>query len=327
MDATDRQLLDLMQAAFPLSPAPFAVLGEQVGLDENTVLAGVRCLMDEGIIRQIGPIFDSQQLGYRSTLVAFSVAPERLEEVAARVNAHPGVSHNYARDHVYNLWFTLTLLGERDIAIEVERIAAQSDVEDYLNLPALRTFRLGVHFDLSETESRRLSQSPRVSQVRTTPLSTVEREVVRATQGHLPLTLRPFAPAAARVGISEEALLDVLRAFEREGVMRRFAVVLRHRQAGFRANGMGCWVVPEERIGAAGEVAATFRAVSHCYQRPAFPPRWPYNLFTMIHGHEQAEVEAIAGQIRDAIAPEAHTLLYSVKEFKKERVRYFEEEV
>jgi DNA-binding Lrp family transcriptional regulator len=125
--------------------------------------------------------------------------------------------------------------------------------------------------------------------------------------------------------VSEEELLDVLRRFDRDGVMRRYAAVLRHRRAGFRGNGMGCWIVPEERIVEAGEAAAAFRAVSHCYQRPAFPPRWPYNLFTMVHGQGRAEVEEIVERIRKVVDPEAYTILYSVKEFKKQRVRYFEE--
>jgi DNA-binding Lrp family transcriptional regulator len=125
--------------------------------------------------------------------------------------------------------------------------------------------------------------------------------------------------------VSEAELLEILRRFDREGVMRRYAAVLRHRRAGFRGNGMGCWVVPEERIVAAGKAAAAFRPVSHCYQRPAFPPRWPYNLFTMVHGQERAEVEAIVERIREEIEPEAYTVLYSVREFKKERVRYFEQ--
>jgi DNA-binding Lrp family transcriptional regulator len=156
-------------------------------------------------------------------------------------------------------------------------------------------------------------------------LSAFERAVVRATQGHLPLVPRPFAPAAARVGVGEEELLAVLRRFDRSGVMRRYAAVLHHRRAGFRANGMGCWVVPEERIVAAGEAAAAFRPVSHCYQRPAYPPGWPYNLFTMVHGREPAEVEETIERIGAVIEPHAYTILYSEREFKKERVRYFEE--
>jgi len=249
---------------------------------------------------------------------------ELARELAEQVSDHPGVSHNYARDHAYNLWFTLTLPSERDLEQGVGRIAAQAEVEDYLYLPALRTFRLGVRFDLSQTGSR-LDRRRYPNQVEATPLSPFEREVVRATQGHLPLAPRPFAPAAAEIGVTEEELLDVLQRFDREGILRRYAAVLRHRRAGFRANGMGCWVVPEERILAAGEAAAAFRSVSHCYQRPTFPPRWPYSLFTMVHGRERGEVEEIVEQIRETIEPEAYTILYSVKEFKKERVRYFEE--
>ncbi len=324
MDSVDRRLLDLLQSDFPLVVQPFAALGVQLACSEGEVLTRVRRLKDEGIIRQIGPIFDSRRLGYQSTLAAFRVESDRLNPVAQRVSAHPGVSHNYARNHAYNLWFTLTLPGDQDLEESVGQMAAESGVEDYLNLPSLRTFKIGVRFDLADRpaarQERRSASRPRAP----VSLSPFEREVVRVTQGHLPLVPRPFRAAAAELGVTEEELLKILADFDRQGVMRRFAAVLRHRRAGFTINGMGCWVVPEARIVEAGEAAAAFRQVSHCYQRPAFPPRWPYNLFTMVHGQEQAEVEGVVEQIRRAIEPLEHTILYSVQEFKKERVRYFE---
>lgn len=324
MDRIDRQLLDLMQGQFPLVQRPFIELGRPLGLSEDEAIARVKGLKDQDIIRQIGPIYSSKHIGYHSTLAAFSVKPERLELVADQVSLHHGVSHNYSRDHEYNLWFTLTLPKEKDLHREIKRMAVTMDVGDYLFLPSLRTFRLGVHFDLSEK-----GVDQRKSEIKTESdhgeISDFSKDVIRETQGHLPLISKPFAPAAEALGISEEKLLKTLQGFMEQGILRRFAAVLRHRKAGFTANGMGCWVISAEEINSAGRLAAGFRSVSHCYHRPAYPPKWPYNLFTMVHGHSEDEVAREIEKIRKAIQPKRYRILYSVKEFKKERVRYFEE--
>jgi DNA-binding Lrp family transcriptional regulator len=106
--------------------------------------------------------------------------------------------------------------------------------------------------------------------------------------------------------------------------MRRFSAVLRHRRLGYTANGMACWVVPESRIETVGQLAARHPQVSHCYQRPAYPPRWPYTLFTMIHGRTRDQVGEIVVQLAQETGLEQYEVLYSTHEFKKERVKYFE---
>ena len=335
MDALDRRLLDAIQTSVPLVPRPFAALGRELGASEEEVLSRTQRLKDQGILRQIGPIFSSRRLGYQSTLVAFRVDPERLTEVAGVISAHPGVSHNYSRNHFYNLWFTLTLPPEQSQEQEIAGLAATSGVDDYLNLPSLRRFKLGVHFDMSGDSRGGAKQRGTASdvQVRSAArpereaslLTDLERDVVRVLQGDLPIEERPFRSRAAQLGISQGRLLEVARDLDRRGVMRRFSAVLKHRRAGFTANGMGCWVVPEDRIIEAGEAAAAFAAVSHCYQRPVYPPRWPYNLFTMVHGRTREEVEMVAARIRDEIEPVEYTILYSKKQYKKKRVRYFAE--
>jgi len=338
VDAVDRQLLNALQRSIPLVPRPFAALGRTLGLSEEDVLLRTRRLKEEGIIRQIGPIFSSRRLGYQSTLAAFHVQSERLDAVAAMVSAHPGVSHNYSRDHRYNLWFTLTLPPDDDLEQEIARLARTAPVDDYLNLPSLRLFKIGVHFDMSKDSGApererhadggikreaRPEHTPARPESRGDPLTDFERDVVRALQGDLPLVQRPFQGAAAQLDVTEERLLEAAQDLDQRGILRRFSAVLKHRRAGFTANGMGCWVVPEERIVEAGEAAAAFPEVSHCYQRPAYPPRWPYNLFTMVHGQTRQEVERIVALIHDEIDPLDHTILYSQKEYKKERVRYF----
>ena len=326
LDRLDRALLERMQIGVPLLPQPFAMLGEAVGLDQDEVLARVRRLRQAGIIRQIGAIFDTRSLGYHSTLVAFHVHESALPLTAARINAHPGVSHNYARPHHYNLWFTLAVGPAHQVEDEIRCLAAETGVVDWLNLPALRTFKIRAHFDLEHDNPLRHTRTPDVMLPPGRHLAHDDIPYVRALQQDLPLVSWPFAHLAGRFGLAEEDLLDKACELEVAGIMRRFCAVLRHRSVGYKANGMVCWIVPESRIEEAGRLAAGFSAVSHCYQRPAYPPRWPYTLFTMIHGHTEAQVEAVVAGIAGEIGIESYQILVSTQEFKKERVRYFEEE-
>jgi DNA-binding Lrp family transcriptional regulator len=125
--------------------------------------------------------------------------------------------------------------------------------------------------------------------------------------------------------VDEAALLEKARELEVAGIMRRFSAVLRHRRVGYTANGMACWVVPQSSVEGVGKLAAELPQVSHCYQRPAYPPRWPYSLFTMIHGRTKEQVEDVVQWIAQEAGLVQYEVLYSTREFKKERVRYFEE--
>lgn len=150
MDRLDRQILNIIQTEFPLTERPFLAIAERLQTTEDDVLQRVQRLRDEGIIRQISAIFDSRRLGYRSTLIAAQVPPEKLDEVANRVSQHPGVSHNYARNHAYNLWFTLTVSSGQDPATVAAQIAEEVGVDKFLNLPALRIFKIGVNFNMED---------------------------------------------------------------------------------------------------------------------------------------------------------------------------------
>lgn len=325
VDEFDGRLLNLLQWEFPLQPRPYAGLAEKLESTETEVLRRVARLKAEKIIRQISAIFDSYQLGYRSCLVAAKAAPERLEAVAAIINRHPGVSHNYQREHAFNLWFTLTVPPDRDLQGEADRLQAESGVECLRLLPTTRLFKIGVRLDVGGGED-----APRREEAADTPkrqpprrLEAQEVAAVRLLQQDLPLEPEPFQVLAAGSGLDEETLLSHARRFLEEGQMRRFAAVLHHRRVGFSANGMGVWKVPEAQIETVGRQMASFAAVSHCYQRPSYPD-WPYNLFTMIHARSREECEQIAVEMSRATGIADYTLLYSTREFKKVRVRYFE---
>lgn len=325
LDVLDRMLLEQLQVEFPLASRPFAALGEPLDLAEDEVLARVRRLKAVGIIRQIGAIFDTQRLGYQSTLAAFHVDDGFLESMAAQVSAHLGVSHNYARPHYYNLWFTLAVPPGQNLDDEIQRLAQDAGVGDWLNLPALRVFKIRAHFRLDAEDGRRTVYAPARARSQSRDFATADIPYVRALQKDLCLVPRPFSQPAEQLGLREEEFLDRARELGAAGIMRRFSAVLRHRRVGYQANGMACWVVPEAQMEQVGYHAAEYSQVSHCYERPARPPGWPYTLFTMIHGQTVGEVKSVVAQIAQETEIESFEVLYSTREFKKERVRYYEE--
>ncbi|MFP4145396.1 MAG: AsnC family transcriptional regulator [Phycisphaeraceae bacterium] len=330
LEPVDRELLDLLQQRFPIAPRPWAVLGEALGLPGEAVLNRVKQLKESGLIRQISAIFDTRSLGYHSTLVAGRALEAELDTVGARIGEHPGVTHNYRREAEFNLWFTFAVPPEQDLEAELAKLAERAGLEHYRALPTERTFAIGVKLAMSDKAGRDKSASPAPAaplrrEPLAEPLSERDRELVRQLQVDLPLVDRPFDAACERAGIDFDALADWMGRMRERGVMRRFAAVLRHRQAGFSANGMVCWQVPAEHIEEAGRIAAEFDAVSHCYQRPRYPD-WPFNLYTMVHARSEAACEQVVQRIAEALSrfgDAPRRILYSTKEYKKTRLQYF----
>jgi DNA-binding Lrp family transcriptional regulator len=332
LDDLDRRILDAVQTAFPLDERPFRVLAERLQLPEETLLTRLRALKESGLIRQLSAIFDSAALGYQSTLLAFELPPEALESAAVRINSHPGVSHNYEREHRFNLWSTLTVPPEADLRVHARALACLADARNWLFLPAVRLFKIGVRFSMGEPES----DSPETGRLESEadlgilnpvhkaipPLSALEQAAIRALQTDLPLESEPFSTLAVAHGLTSGQLLSLARQFLERGAMRRFAAILRHRQAGYTANIMSAWNVPPEQAETAGRSMAAVPQVSHCYQRPIYPPDWPYSHYAMIHGRGDEETLQAVEAIRAATGLDDYALLHSRREFKKVRVQY-----
>ncbi len=331
LDETDRRLLNRIQEDFPLCPEPYGALGAALGLEGGEVVGRIARLRQAGIIRQISAIFDTRALGYQSTLVAMRLPPERLEEGAAVVSAHPGVSHNYARQHHFNLWFTLAVPPGQDPVRATQTLGERAGALDVRMLPTLRLFKIGVRLDVTgerapDAEERaRVYGGPQVDAAHRTPLAPRDVAFIRLLQRDLALEARPFDPYAQALGCELDELFAWCAQMTAAGKMRRFAAVLRHQRAGFVSNAMGVWRVPPERVAEVGPIMASFAAVSHCYERPVYPD-FPYNLYTMVHGRTPAEVRATLDAIAARTGIDEHAYLWSSREFKKERVVYFEEE-
>jgi DNA-binding Lrp family transcriptional regulator len=148
MDAMDRKLLNLIQQDFPLAPEPFRLVGGKLGINEAEVRRRIERLKEQGIIRRIGAVFDLRKLGFVSTLCAARVPEKKLPAFVAAVNATAGVTHNYRRDHDYNVWFTLIAAGEEELAATLDRIKHDTGIDDILSLRAVKTYKINARFEV-----------------------------------------------------------------------------------------------------------------------------------------------------------------------------------
>jgi DNA-binding Lrp family transcriptional regulator len=315
-----------MQGSFALEPRPYARVAEAAHMTEDEVLVRVRRLLDERIIRQVTPIFDTRALGYASMLVAAKVDPEHPWRAAKVVNAHPGVSHNYLRNHDFNMWFTIAVEPGSRLGLEgtLDVLAREAGAESVRQLPTLKLFKIRMDLEMVGDTKDLASAAVVAEPAETEPQPYDERDVavIRALQGDLPVIPEPYAPAAAELGMGQGELLAHLEEMQERKLLRRVAAILFHRRAGFSANGMGVWKVPDEQIGEIGPRMAAFRGISHCYQRPTYAD-WPYSVFTMAHGRSKAECDAILDAIAVETGIEDRVTLYSSTEFKKIRLLYF----
>ncbi len=328
LDDVDRELLNRVQIDFPIAPQPYLDLGASVGTTEADVIARLGALKDAHIIRQISMIFDTRALGYKSSLVASRAPDGRVDEVGAVINEHPGVSHNYRRDHEFNLWWTIAVPPESSLEEHVQNLHDLAGAESTRLMQTIRMFKIGVDLDMTgkrPMDAKSTLPAYKASARAGDRLSPAEIGTLRELQEDIALVPRPYAAMADRLGIEENDLVAAARRFVEEGLARRFAAVLYHRHAGFVANAMSVWEVPEGRIGEVGLQMAGFAAVSHCYQRPTYPD-WPYNLFGMLHGRTKEDCETAADAISRETGITEHAMLYSTKEYKKIRVRYYTDE-
>jgi DNA-binding Lrp family transcriptional regulator len=315
-----------MQGSFPIARRPYQHVASQLRSTEHEVIARVSELIDGRIIRQVTPIFDTRALGYSSMLVAAKVDPENPWRSARIINDHPGVSHNYLRNHEFNIWFTIATEPDSPLGLDgtLELLGRLAGAESIRQLPTLKLFKIRMDLEM-EGDTRALASAVEVAPPAETerqPYDERDVAVIRATQGDLPVVPEPYAAAAGQLGVSQEELLAHLEGMQERRLLRRVAAILFHRRAGFSANGMGVWKVPEERVAELGPRMAAFRGISHCYQRPTYAD-WPYSIFTMAHGRSKEECDTILESIADQTGIQERATLYSSTEFKKIRLLYF----
>ena len=326
LDESDKELLNEIQWTFPLVTRPFDAIAKKFDTTPDNIKNQLNQLKEIGVLRQLSAIFDTRKLGYTSSLVAMEIESDQLENVANQINRHPGVSHNYERDHQFNLWFTLAVPPGADLKDELEKFNILKGIKKVRMLPTLQLFKIGVKLDMVDEKKHDVAPTEEKKEIKNIKFNPTEedKDFIRELQKDMDIIDEPFVNTAKNLGITENELFEKMKHYEEIGVMRRFAAILRHRQVGFTANGMIVWKVPEGRISQVGETLGSFPQVSHCYERPTYDD-WPYNVFSMIHCKTHDEAYEVAKTIQGQINVNEYKILFSSREFKKTRVEYFVE--
>lgn len=341
----DNRIIYALQKGLPLVQRPFAALAKRLGVSEKDVLVCLGQLADSGRIRRFGGVFDAGRLGFRSVLCAVSTRDrDHLEEVAAELVTHPGITHCYRRKPSPNfqppggeggktvapcpdLWFTLSVPADR-YDRQVSSIQACSGCDRLLFFPGVRRFKVEVVFDTRDepekSESAGLGQAVQVSLgLSPSELSPGERRIVQLLQDSIAPCPYLYQALAAQVGISESDLLATLHRWKSDGILRRIAPVLYHRQMGYRANAMCVWQMAQADTRRAGKAVAADHRVTHCYERASHSD-FPYNLFAMVHAFSWPAVDRLFLELTRKIGGPPGMPLRSVTEFKKTSLRYID---
>ncbi len=316
------EILSRIQKKFPLVPKPFKAIANELNMTEDEVLSILQKEKADGIIRQTSAIFDTKRLGYKSSLVAFKIPHAKIDDAVKIINSHPGISHNYERNHDFNIWFTLGVAPDSKLGLErtVEILAKLTKANDYIILPTLKLFKINVKLNTTGKDNKKEKVKKVIhTEIELTPL---HHEIIRKAQYDIEIISEPFKNIVDELDIDYDTFFSILLQLQGAGIMRRFASILNHRKAGFNANAMVVWDIDETNGENIGEKAAAFSAVSHCYLRPKYPS-WPYNLFTMVHGKTTQETNSIIEDMAKEIESKSHMPLYSSREFKKVRIEYF----
>ncbi|WP_406625474.1 Lrp/AsnC family transcriptional regulator [Acidovorax sp. SDU_ACID1] len=317
-DALGLALLNTWQRGFPLCERPFEAIGRTLGLDEGEVLGRYARLWQAGALSRIGAVF-APGAGGASLLAAMTVPPARLDGVAATVSAHPGVNHNYEREHTTNLWFVAT---GRD-AQQVERLLRsieQATALPVLRLPMLRPYRIDTAFDLHADLAGAAQPTPAAA----APLVPADRPLAALAEEGLPLTLRPYDVWADQLHGSTLAVLDTLSRWLAQGQLSRFGVVVRHHELGYTANAMAVFDVPDALVDRHGAALAHTPGVTLAYRR-ARADGWPFNLYCMVHGRNRQAVHAALAHASAQAGLQAYpsAVLFSLRRFKQTGARRF----
>jgi len=343
--STKNKLLEVIQKGIPLCERPFEEIGSRLGLSESEIIKKIGDLKKKKIIREVCGIFDARRLGYTSTLVAMAVEKSKIKKATTLINSHPGVSHNYIRNNYFNLWFTIVAESEKMLHKTILKLVELIDVEKYMVLPTIKEFKINVIFDLLNEYSLLVEESDSetncddiVSSENTHCLSSEEnyrspkfklsdldKHIIVALQRSLPIIKKPFNKIASKVSISTSKLFDKIKLYKDNNLMRRYSAILYHKNIGIKANAMTVWDVDDKDIDCIGGKLASYKNITHCYQRPRFSD-WNYSIYTMIHSKSKEDAKILINELANNIGINKFQILFSTKELKKKRVKLFNDD-
>ncbi len=319
------KLLNDWQRDFPLTSRPYEIIASNAELTHQSTISSYQRLADKGVVSRIGAVVNNGVLG-SSTLACMSVAKPDLEDIAGKVSAHRGVNHNYERTHHYNLWFVITAPDQGGVNKTITDIEAQTGLS-VMSLPMLEAYHIDLGFNLN---GNTLPRPTRPAQKKTPIVLTetvtcpVDRELLWVLEDGLGYCDQPYDDIARALDLSVDDVLNRIDRLQQCGAIRRFGVVVRHHELGYKANAMVVWNIPDGDIFDAVPVMTAAPYVTLCYRRPRRLPGWKYNIFSMIHGldHDQvmAQIDELARQ--PALSGIEHEILFSKRRFKQTGARY-----
>jgi len=329
-----QDIINNSQKGFPLTSQPYKTITEQLAqvnivTNEQAVFQAIEGLNSQGVLSRIGPVFDHKKAG-ASTLAALAVPENDLDEVADIVNQFEQVNHNYGREHRFNLWFVITasdMVALNSTIANIELLTGLS----VLVLPMEASYHIDLAFSINVTgvESPTSNQENTPISLKkndtTTRLTEIEKIALRsAIEKGLPTHISPYQVIAEQLALTEQQVLMQISLWQTEGLIRRFGLVIKHRELGYNANAMVVWNIPNEDMDGVALELAKCDPVSLCYQRPRRLPDWPYNLFCMIHGTDRALVLQQINQITEQLGLESikKDILFSFKAYKQHGARY-----
>ena len=322
--ALELPLLNDYQRDFPLESQPFSAIAAQLGVEASEVLQVLNELQQQGTISRVGAVFRPRSIGF-STLAALAVADDQLEEIAQMVSSYTAVNHNYQREHHYNLWFVVATSTESELQRVLNEIEQRSGSK-VLFLPLIEDYHIDLAFDMTGNKRKRATFIGDHTGLSGQPYLPNEQEnsLIAAIQSGLPLLERPFLAVGEVLGSSEADVIEGIEQLIRLGVIKRFGVVVRHHELGYRANAMVVWDISDEDVGRLGSCLGQLEYVTLCYRRPRRLPEWRYNLFCMIHGHDREEVMARVDEMSKGcdLQDAAYEVLFSTRRFKQCGARY-----
>ncbi len=324
----ETRVLNRIQRDMPIEVHPFRRIGDELSLEEQEVIGVIGRLKEMRSVRNIAGIFDPAALGYRTLLAAFQVPGGSVEAAAAAINSHPGVSHNYLRDHRYNLWFTLAEESDDLLAGTLRFLAQKAGATDTLSFYNEKQYKIGLKLNVGGSDSGmdEPAAAPAADCRPEGRLGDRERAAVLILQQDLPLESEPFQSLLKSAGepMSQDELLRTGDELKQRKYMRRYSAVIRPAHSGFTANAMTVWKPgSDEAADRAAEIFISEGAVTHLYRRTVHPGKWDYPLFAMIHGKNEEELAGIIARLSKESGVTDYLSLKTLRELKKEKVIYF----
>lgn len=322
----ERIVLNNLQGGLPVRSDPFRELENELDLSADRIVTTLEQLDERGLLSRFGAVLNTRKMGGDSRLAAMRVPSDRFREVAETVNDYRTVTHNYRREHTLNMWFVLSASDPANIDRTMEAIEDETGLEVF-NLPKLTEYYVGLRFYFeSDGTVRTVSMDEnygRNGDGSGGELTPIQRQVVLAIQDGLPITNRPFAVLAERIGKDEPLVLSVLRELLRKRMIKRLGCIPNHYALGIKGNGMAVFDVPDEEIDAVGERLGQRDEVTHCYRRPRHGSVWSYNLFAMVHDRTRDGARALVERLRDEenLEPYDYDVLFSEELLKKTGLR------